>query len=215
MLDVPLSGSALDYYRARIAMHTHDTYKGRIMAKFPEDLRTYEHLIWETQPEVIVELGTFAGGSALWFADRLQTLCDGGTVITVDISPAAAFNDARIVHLVGDISDKSVVDHVHSLCAGRRVMVTEDSAHTYAVTSAALANYSDLVAPGCWMVVEDGVVDVPDLRIPGWPSGVLPAIDDFMRTELAARFERHDLRPYGLTTHPTGWLRAKESVDAP
>ena len=44
------------------------------MLKFPEDLRVYEHLLWQTAPSTVIEVGVKDGGSALWFRDRLRTL---------------------------------------------------------------------------------------------------------------------------------------------
>src|ERR1700741_1584654 len=60
-----------DYWMERVAQHTKDSYAGIPMSKFPEDLRTYEHLIWQTDANTVVEIGTQFGGSALWFRDRL------------------------------------------------------------------------------------------------------------------------------------------------
>ena len=64
-------GALRDYWLARAAQHTSDSYAGVPLSKFPEDLRTYEHLLWETRADTVIEIGTQAGGSALWFRDRL------------------------------------------------------------------------------------------------------------------------------------------------
>jgi cephalosporin hydroxylase len=66
--------SLLEYWRARVAQHTTDSYAGVGLSKFPEDLRTYEHLLWLQRTDTVIEIGTQAGGSALWFRDRLRTL---------------------------------------------------------------------------------------------------------------------------------------------
>lgn len=52
------------------------TYKGLINIKTPFDLALYARLIWELQPKTILELGSFQGGSALWFADHMSVLCE-------------------------------------------------------------------------------------------------------------------------------------------
>ena len=65
------TGALRQYWLARAAQHTHDSYAGVPLSKFPEDLRTYEHLLWETGTDTVLEIGTQAGGSALWFRDRL------------------------------------------------------------------------------------------------------------------------------------------------
>ena len=67
------------------------------MLKFPEDLRVYEHLLWQTAPSTVIEVGVKDGGSALWFRDRLRTLAAYGRVrdplmvaIDVEMADAAA-----------------------------------------------------------------------------------------------------------------------------
>jgi len=203
------SDTVLAYWRARLAQHTQDTYRGRTLAKFPEDLRTYQHIIERSRPDLIIEMGTYDGGSAVWFADQLDVLAGGGRVITVDITAPRQINDERIEVITGALADEVVIRHIREFAIGRRVMVIDDSAHTLLSTSEALANYASLVSHGCWFVVEDGVVDELDLSI--WPnvSGVQPAIDEFLLTEQGSRFERHDLALYGLTTCHNGWLEAR------
>ena len=69
-LEAPLR----DYWLDRVRQHMQDSYLGVPLVKFPEDLRVYEHLLWRSRTNVVIELGTFRGGSALWFRDRLRTL---------------------------------------------------------------------------------------------------------------------------------------------
>jgi len=42
--EVPLA----DQWSTRIEQHRHETYAGVPLMKFPEDLRTYERILWET-----------------------------------------------------------------------------------------------------------------------------------------------------------------------
>lgn len=201
------------YWKQRLHRHFSDHYRGRPLIKFPEDLRTYQKVIEATQPNVIIELGTCSGGSAMWFRDQMYGMVDRRVwVITVDI------NDSGVVHkgvipLVGDLRDEQIINRVAaSLSPDDRVMIVEDSAHTYEVTSAALRLYGGFVTPGCYFVVEDGIVDEPDLTIwPGGPTGVQPAIVDFLATEAGQAFKREWLEEFGLTMHMGGWLRKGEA----
>src|SRR4051812_50126039 len=54
--------SLREYWLARAAQHTHDSYAGIPMSKFPEDLRAYEHLLWLDRPDTVIELGVHYGG---------------------------------------------------------------------------------------------------------------------------------------------------------
>ena len=208
-LDQPLR----EFWRQRADRHADDHYRNRVLAKMPEDLRTYQHLIEDSRPDVIVEIGSYAGGSALWFADQLELLvpqpwrASSPSVITIDIRNIG-IPDHRIEVITGSVLDPKIADRVAKLVGDRRVMVSEDSAHTYESTTAALRNYAGLVAKGCWFVVEDGIVDEDDVKPSHYRAGVQPAIVDFLATGQGRRFTRHFLHPYGTTTDFGGWLRA-------
>jgi cephalosporin hydroxylase len=197
----------IDVYRQRLARHTQDTpYRGRALNKFPEDLRVYQTIIEAAQPDTILEVGSYDGGSALWFADQLRALTIGGQVISIDINPVRPVNDPDVTFIHGNAIHPDTINHVRGL-AGTRVMVIEDSAHTYPVTKAVLNAYAGLVTPGQWFVVEDGVVDIEELRLPGWPRGVTPALEEFLATPTGKEFKRYHFDQYTFTCHPGGWLR--------
>jgi cephalosporin hydroxylase len=210
--------SLLAYWRQRVAQHIHDVYAGVPLSKFPEDLRVYEHLIWLSAPEVVVEVGTQHGGSALWFRDRLWALrrygrVDNPSYVGVDIDQAAARRNIAqadptgITLIEGDVADAQTVRQVEEAVGGRRCLVIEDSAHTYETTMASLRGLTDLVAPAGFFVVEDGCVDVEAMRIdPAWPRGVLPALNDWLE-EGQDFVVRGDLELYGVTCHPGGFLQ--------
>jgi cephalosporin hydroxylase len=218
------AGSLLDYWRDRLVQHTSDTYMGVTLCKFPEDLRVYEHLLGVQRPDVVVELGAAYGASALWFRDRLRTLAAYGhagepRVITVDLDVSHVRANLERVDpdhastisvIEGDVQDPAVRAAVgRHIPAGANVMVVEDSAHIEATTRAALELYADLVPVGGFFVVEDGCIDVEELRItPQWPRGVLPALHAWLSTRQGGGFRvRRDLEIYGLTSHPSGFLQ--------
>jgi len=193
------------------------------MNKFPEDLRVYEELLWDSRANVVIELGTQFGGSALWFRDRLRSFTAYGRikrplVISVDRESARAREAvaavdrsfSSIVLLEGDVRDPALPDLVARHIPKRATcFVVDDSAHTYETTSAALHGFARFVGPGGYFVVEDGCVDVEELRVdPTWPRGVIPAIVDFLGDEAGNGFVvRRDLERYGLTCHVNGFLQ--------
>jgi cephalosporin hydroxylase len=213
------------HWRERVVQHLQDTYMDVRISKFPEDLRMYEHLIWLSRADVIVELGCQFGGSTLWFRDRLKvasgyrSAATEPKVIAVDIDTSKAFeslertdpqwrNDIELVE--GDVTDPELARRVAALIPeGAQVLVVEDSAHVYESTAAALRLYSKLVSPDGFFVVEDGCVDIDWMRLnDGWPRGVLPALHDWLDTDDGRRFRvRRDLELYGITSHPQGVLQ--------
>lgn len=210
------------YWRERMRQHTRDRYAGVPLSKLPEDLRTYEHLLWSARPDTVIELGTQFGGSALWFRDRLRTLHSYGLigqprVVTVDINQAAARSHLReadadyadSIHVLeGDLRDATTAKRVGELI-GKRCLVVEDSAHEYETTLAGLTSFAEFVPIGGYFIVEDGSVDVEALRIADdWPRGVLPAVRDWLQTSQGRDFAvRRDLELYGVTCHPSGFLQ--------
>lgn len=135
----------------------HYRYRGVPCLKSPIDLAIYMQAIWDLRPGALIEIGTQAGGSALWFADILSTYGYNCPVVTIDIAPPDGIEDARIRFLQGDVLDLGAVFDAQGLAAlPRPWMVVEDSAHTYAGCLAALGYLSDAMAGGDLLVMEDG-----------------------------------------------------------
>jgi cephalosporin hydroxylase len=219
-LDEPVS----ELWRARLRQHTEDAYAGIGLSKFPEDLRVYEHLLWLTAPDAVIEIGAQFGASTLWFRDRLRTLAEYDRlreprVIAIDIDADLLRETLEEAHgdhlegievLGGDVRDPELPGRVERLLPpGARCMVVEDSAHVYDTTTAALRGFARFVPVGGYFVVEDGCVDVEEARIDEhWPRGVLPAVRDWLASPQGSAFEvRRDHEAYGITCHPSGFLR--------
>lgn len=217
-----------NYMIERTHLHTRDSYAGAPMSKFPEDLRVYEHLLWEMHADTVIEIGCHFGGSSMWFRDRLATFASyrpnqlppSVIAVDIDLSPARNHLDSQtqlngLEFVEGDVRDAEVIDQIRShLRPGSRPLVVEDSAHEFSTTYAALEGCARFVPVGGFFVVEDGVVDLEWARLSeAWPRGVRNAIEQWLGTPDGSRFEvRRDLEIYGLTCHPGGILM-RESID--
>ncbi len=219
-----LQSSLRGHWLDRVAQHTHDVYAGVPLAKFPEDLRVYEHLLWADRPNVVIELGTYCGGSALWFRDRLRTLEAYGLisefrVLTIDINidNARRYLDRAdptweqcIALIPGDVCNERLPTEIAKLLPrNARCFIVEDSAHTYDTTLGALTGFSQFVPPDGFFVIEDTCVDIEEMRLDeNWPRGVLPAVKDWLASSVGLGFSiRRDLELYGITCHPGGFLQ--------
>ena len=166
--------------------------------KLEEDLERYEVVIGRTEPEVIIEAGTYAGKSAAWFADR------GPEVITIDINPVSVEHPGvRFLH--GSSIDPDVVNFVAGKINGRRTMVVLDSDHAAMHVAREIELYGPLVTPGCYMVVEDGIAPwaEPLAGDPGPMAAITALLSD--NPDWSHDYEVMDMHP--VTMHPLGWWR--------
>src|SRR5207247_2173210 len=138
-------------------------------------------------------------------------------VISVDRSQKSAraaiarigASTSAVKLIEGDVLDPRLPGVVaQSIPNGATCFVVEDTAHEFDTTLAALRGFARFIEPGGYFVVEDGCVDVDEMRAdPTWPRGVLPAIDAFLASPEGEPFEvRRDLERYGISCHVGGFL---------
>ena len=228
-VDPTLTPKTTDYWRARLATADLESYCGVPMCKLPEDLRTYQHLMWYDGVDTVIEIGTRHGGSALWFRDTLATAARYGRildfrVITADIDlelcNSALVNvdpeHEGIEILEGDAQDPRLPGRVDELVPDdARCLVVDDSAHDYETTLSVLRGFARFVPKGGFLVIEDGMVDHEELRAKNsdWPRGVLPAIHSWLETPEGSQFEvRREMELYGITSNPKGFLQRRPPV---
>ena len=198
--------SNLVYYHTANRTWQNTTWLGVTMEKYPTDLFTYQDIIYETKPDVLIEAGTFHGGSAYYFASLFDML-HRGRVITMDI---VDFPDKpkhpRIEYLLlSSISDEAV-NHIKSeIKPGERVMVSLDSNHAADHVFKELQIYSRLVSVGCYLVVEDTNINGHPVYYSFGP-GPREAVDKFMASNQDFEVDRARER-YMLTVSPKGYLR--------
>lgn len=183
------------------------TYFGVPTMKNPCDWWCYQEIIHQLQPDFIIEIGTFAGGSALAMAHLFDAM-GNGTIISVDITHKEVHDivkqHPRVKLIEGDAIE--MFNTVSKMVQGK-VMVIEDSAHTYFQTLNVLNVYSPLVTLGQYFIVEDTVLNH---GFTGWvDSGPYAAVQDFLRFH--PKFESDRSREgFGITWNPIGFLKRKE-----
>lgn len=185
-------------------MNTH--WMGQHIQKNPMDLWSYQELIWETKPDLIIECGTNRGGSALFFANLLD-LIGGGRIITIDtVKYPGTRQHPRIEYINLSSTSPECLDLVKSkLRSNDRVMVILDSDHSERHVTRELELYPDLVTKGQYLIVEDTNVNGhPVFRSHG--PGPMEALEKFLRTDSRFEVDEHRER-FMLTFFPKGWLR--------
>jgi len=186
-------------------MHRHYTkYLGYKILKTPFDWVVFGDVIQDTKPEIIIEIGCYEGGSTLWMANLLDAMKIPSKIIGIDLQDTPMkIEHPRIAWVIGDCLDEKVVSQVEQLCGGKRGMVIEDSDHKYHVTKAILDTYERFVAPGCYFVVEDTIVEFIDM--PPFP-GPLRAIKEFIASHQDTFVIDRSREKYIITHNPMGYL---------
>ena len=186
-------------------MHRHYTkYLDHRVLKTPFDWIVLGDIIQDTKPEVIIEIGFYEGGFTLWMADLVEAMSIPCQIIAIDIRDAPAKPEhPRITWVIGDCLDPATVTRVEELCDGRRGMVIEDSDHRYHITKAILETYERFVAPGCYFVAEDTIVEF--LNLPPFP-GPLKAVKEFVATHQDSFVIDRSREKYIITHNPMGHL---------
>lgn len=197
------------------ALRTNTWYQNTFMGiptwQNPMDVWVTLEIIWAVKPDVILEAGTFQGGSALLWAMFLEHVNPEGRVITIDITPQAfeartrKLAMERVDFLVGSSTAPEIVQEVQSRVQGKRVLAILDSAHMRDHVYAELKAYSPMIPIGSYVIVQDGAVcghPVDSEPCPGPYEAVadfLAETDDFVAVR---QHERHL-----LTSNPMGFLK--------
>ena len=163
------------------------TWMGRPIIAYPQDMIAMQEIIWDVQPDLIIETGIAHGGSIIYYASLLELIGKNGKVlgIDIDIRPhnRALIEDhpmfKRIDMIEGSSIDASVFSRVKEYAINfDKILVCLDSNHTHAHVLQELELYSELVSVGSYCVIFDTIVEnLPSNYMPGgrpWNPGNNP-----------------------------------------
>jgi cephalosporin hydroxylase len=178
-------------YHARANQTYDDTYwMGTPTQQCPLDLWVFQEIIHQTKPDVLVEAGTYKGGSALYYAG-LFDLLGHGRVVTIDIEayPNRPVHP-RISYVLGSSTDQKTVDTVkREIEPGSKVMVILDSDHHRDHVLRELRMYSPLVTQGMYLIVQDTHFNGHPV-LPRYGPGPWEAVEDFLASGPPFRVDR-------------------------
>merc|ERR1712005_42208 len=66
------------------------SYQGVALQQDPSDAFAIADLLWRQRPDLVIELGTFNGGSSIFFADQMQRYNRQALLVTIDPKPVHA-----------------------------------------------------------------------------------------------------------------------------
>jgi cephalosporin hydroxylase len=179
------------------------------LVKTVADIVALQEVIAETRPELIVETGVYVGGSALLFASVQEMMGIDGRVIAVDMDLSFVNDrvrqDPRIELIEGSSTEPEIFERIRRAAQGKRVMVDLDADHRAHHVLEELRLYSSLVTPGCYLVVEDGILGGRPVR-PEAAPGPSDALDAWLAENPPFEPDRWRER-FMLTQNPRGYLR--------
>ena len=182
---------------------TETSWLGQQIAKNPMDCWMYQEILTRTKPDILIETGSCIGGSAYFFASIME-LIDHGHVVTIDKDhyPNQPKHH-RITYLHGDSVDGDSILEINDWVAnGQRAMVVLDSDHTERHVLKELDSYANLVAPGCYCVVEDTRAD-DDV------NGAGRAVASYLASHPGQFDVDRECERHLLTFNPGGWLKRR------
>lgn len=186
-------------------------YLGIPTLQNPLDVWITQEIFFEVKPDVIVETGTYKGGSALLWSTFLETINPDHRIITVDIENVAQearrlnLRKRKVTFLVGSSTDPAIVQQVRDGLGNGRVLVILDSDHSKDHVLNELHAYAPMVSLGSYLIVQDGVVNGNPL-LPDHGPGPLEAVEEFLETNDQFVIDEGRERLY-MTYNPKGFLR--------
>jgi cephalosporin hydroxylase len=198
------------YYDSQV--WTQITYKGVPIQKWVGDLWNYQEIIHRLRPRLIVEFGSYNGGSAVYFADLVQQIWPAGKVLAVDVDLSRLYETGKthpaIEWMQASSADPAVAGRIRMLresLAGP-VFFIIDSDHRKQHVMAELENIRQVTRPGDYVVVEDGNVNGHPI-LPGWGEGPYEALDEYF-SRYPSDYQRDEKQEgkFGFTFAPKGYL---------
>ena len=223
-----------EYYTKNPAIMYGSTFLGLVLMQNPADLWIMQEIITEIRPDFIIETGTFAGGSAAYYATILRQVNSKGKVITIDIDAKPRtvninklkkeddllYNRVKeishnyIEFITSDSVDPALIERLKEKTKNKKVLVTLDSCHSYEHVLNELTLYSQLVSPGSYLIVQDTFLDDKQewiekyAKCPGWKikGGPLKAVHEFLGENRDFKIDKSRER-FLFTFYPSGYLK--------
>lgn len=193
-------------YHKEVVFHR-VSWMGVTARKMVLDAWVYQQIIYQTRPDIIIEIGNAEGGSTLYLAHLLDLL-GHGRVIGVDTDHSIFQpRHPRIQLVTGDSLAEETLTRVEELASGSRGLVIHDGDHRREHVLGDLRAYAKFVQNGGNLIVEDTVGDL--FRAGdglGNINGPMSAVEQFLRED--AHFQIDPTWEYFLITfNPRGYLK--------
>jgi cephalosporin hydroxylase len=193
----------------RLLENSHNvSYRGVTCRKFPTDYLLIQIAVNRVKPDLIIEIGTNHGGSALYLADLVSSYNSQAKIHTIDIvdlvTEDIVLKDSRISRFQGGFESYDLSNSAKY----KTVMVIDDGSHCSNDVILCLQKFKEIVTLGSYFIVEDGA-----LSYMGWDrhysGGPLKAIREFLQADDSFEVDKELTNFFGpsTTNNPEGYLR--------
>ncbi len=185
-----------------------NTWMGRRIQKNPLDLFIYSEIAHEVKPRLVIETGSFWGGSAVWWADIMKLIHgdESGKVISIDPNALDTDTSGRNIEFInGSSIDSGIFNRVLSKAQHGPILVNLDSLHDEEHVFNEMILYSQLVTVDSYMIVEDGIINGHPTH-PEYGPGPYEACERFLALHSGFKVDRSRERMM-VTANPMGFLK--------
>lgn len=194
---------------------------GRPIIQYPQDIMAMQEIIWEVQPDIIIETGIAHGGTVLFYASMLQLLGGDRELVSIDIDIRKHNRDEiekhplyrNVTMLEGSSVEQSMADTVFELAKGKKnPLVVLDSNHTHDHCLKEMELYAPLVRKGSYLIVMDTVVEDLPAEVytdRPWGPGDNPktAVHEFLKTHDRFEIDKAIDNKLAVSVAPDGYLK--------
>jgi len=199
------------YYNTDVWQQT--TWMGVQTYKSPMDMWNYQEILFSLKPSVVIEFGTWHGGSALFFSSIMQQIGRSYIVVSVDIEASRISEKAKSDPGVRLLTMSSAAPELKETLKDIReknpgsAFAILDSDHSKQHVLAEMTNLRGILVAGDYLVVEDSNINGHPVAKSFGP-GPYEAIQEYFRMfphDYEHDFDRE--RKFGFSFAPNGFLR--------
>jgi cephalosporin hydroxylase len=178
---------------------------GTHVKKCPFDLWVYQEILYHLKPDLIIECGTYKGGSA-YFLASICDLIGNGNIVTIDIVDLPDKpQHPRIKYMTGSTLSLEVLDFVaKEVAMAKTVLVLLDDDHTKDHVLCEMRLYCKFVTTGSYLIVEDSNVNGHPVY-PNFGPGPYEAVLEFLNENNSFKID-NTMEKFYITFNPNGFL---------
>ncbi|HNW25156.1 MAG TPA: CmcI family methyltransferase [Candidatus Gastranaerophilaceae bacterium] len=194
------------YYNNSERTWRNTNWLGINVLKCPLDLWIYQEILFEVKPDLIIETGTYVGGSA-YFLASIMDLLENGEIVTIDSEIRGNLpKHKRINYLNGLSTSIEIIEKVKTFTKNKkRILVILDSDHSKENVLKEMRIYNKFVSKDSYLIVEDSNINGHP-TLPEFGPGPWEAINSFLNENKEFKIDKEKEKFY-FTLNPNGYLK--------